>query len=65
MRKIDFYVPETIMADFAEELSSSMLPNRIAGKTDDNKIIIEVEYEKDESDMVDGLEDYLDELMTQ
>ena len=45
MRKIEFYVPETIMADFAEELSSSMLPNRIMGKTDDNKIIIEVEYE--------------------
>jgi hypothetical protein len=65
MRKIEFYVPETIMADFAEELSSSMLPNRIMGKTDDNKIIIEVKYEKDESEMVDGMEDYLDELINQ
>jgi hypothetical protein len=65
MRKIEFYVPEKIMADFAEELSSSMLPNKIMGKTDDNKIIIEVKYEKDESEMVDGMEDYLDELINQ
>jgi len=62
MRTITFEVPAEAMADFAEKLMELELTNSIVGKNDDGEFEIEVEYDRSESDDVDELEEYLDEL---
>jgi len=63
MRKIEFEVPQRIMADFAVEISDRNLTNTITGTTEDKRIIIEIEYDKEESELVDELEEIFDNLM--
>jgi capsular polysaccharide biosynthesis protein len=53
MRKAEFEVPQEAMTEFADELTNRNLNNTITGTTEDGEIIIEVEYDKDESDEVD------------
>jgi 2-oxo-4-hydroxy-4-carboxy--5-ureidoimidazoline (OHCU) decarboxylase len=65
MRKAEFYVPSEVMAEFAQELSSRDLTNSITGITEDDDIIVEVEYDKSESDEVDELEEKLDSLCSE
>lgn len=62
MRKIEFEVPQRIMADFAEEISERNLTNTITGTTGDKKVVIEIEFDKEESEMVDELEEIFDNL---
>ncbi len=62
MRKIEFRAPQKIMADFANEITSRDLANSIIGSTEDKKVIIEVEYEKDETELIDELEEKFEEL---
>lgn len=65
MRKIELEVPQRIMVDFAKEISDRNLTNTITGATDDKKVIIEIEFEKEESELVDELEEIFDELNEQ
>jgi hypothetical protein len=62
MRKVEFNVPSDAMVEFAEELANRNLSNTITGTTDDDEIIIEVEYDKSENDDVDSLEEILENL---
>ena len=62
MRKIEFEVPQDVIVDFAEELTNRNLTNTITGTSEDDKVIIEVNYEKEESDLVDELEEIFDDL---
>ena len=62
MRKIEFEVPQRIMADFAGEISEKNLTNTITGTTGDQKVIIEIEFDKEESEMVDELEEIFDKM---
>ena len=62
MRKAEFEVPQEAMTEFADELASRNLNNTVTGTTEDGEIIIEVEYDKDESDNVDELEDILEKI---
>ena len=62
MRKAEFEVPQEAMTEFADELASRNLNNTVIGTTEDGEIIIEVEYDKDESDNVDELEDILEKI---
>ena len=62
MRKAEFEVPQEAMTEFADELASRNLNNTVTGTTEDGEIIIEVEYDKDESDNVDELEGILEKI---
>ena len=63
MRKAEFEVPQEAMTEFADELVSRNLSNTVTGTTEDGEIIIEVEYDKDESDEVDELESILEKIL--
>lgn len=63
MRKAEFYVPKEAMPEFVLEMTGRKLENTISGVSEDDEIIIEVEYEKDDSDDVDELESLLEKLV--
>ncbi len=65
MRKAEFAVPSEVMAEFAEKLANQNLDNEIVGTNDDFEVLVEVEYEKDQSKEIDELEEYLNELREQ
>jgi hypothetical protein len=65
MRKAEFNVPSEVMVEFAEALENHALTGVIIGKTEDDEIAIEVEYEKSETKFVDEIEETLMELCSQ
>jgi capsular polysaccharide biosynthesis protein len=65
MRKAEFEVPSEVMAEFAEEMASRDLDNKVIGTNEDNEIVVEVKYERGESKSVDELEKILDNLREQ
>ena len=65
MRKAEFAVPSEVMAEFAEKLANQNLDNEIVGTNDDFEVLVEVEYERDQSGEIDELEEYLSELREQ
>jgi len=65
MRKAEFEVPSVVMAEFAEEMASRDLDNKVIGTNEDNEIVVEVNYEREESKSVDELEKILDNLREQ
>jgi hypothetical protein len=62
MRKITFEVSTKIITEFSTKLIDLNLINEIIGVTGDDEIEIEIQYEKSESDQVDELEEYFEEL---
>lgn len=64
MRKAEFYVPKEAMPEFALELSNRRLENSIGGVTEENEIVVEVEYDRDEESEIDELEDFLEEVIS-
>ena len=62
MRTVTFEVPAEVMADFAEKLIELELTNSIVGKNDDGEFEFEVEYDRSESEDVDELEEFLEDL---
>ena len=65
MRKAEFELPSEVMAEFADEMASRDLDNKVVGTNEDNEIVVEVNYEKEESKSVDELEKILDNLREQ
>ena len=65
MRKAEFAVPSEVMVEFAGEMSGRGLDNTVTGTTEDGEILVEVIYDKEESESVDDLETFLDELREQ
>lgn len=62
MRKATFEVPNEVIGDFTEKLTQLELDNSIVGTNEEEEIIIEVHYEKEEARQVDELEDFLEAL---
>ena len=62
MRKAEFKVPQDIVVEFCQELTDHSLTNEIIGTTENDEIIIEVGYDKEESKEVDELEIHLESL---
>lgn len=62
MRKIEFEVPQDVIVDFAEEITDRNLKNTITGVLDDEKVVIEIEYDKDDTELVNQLEEIFDDL---
>lgn len=60
MKTKTFEVPAELMPEFAEIIGNHELDNDIEGINDDNEIIIEVYYEKEERIAVFELMDLLD-----
>lgn len=56
MRKYQFDVPAERITEFVEQLVNLDLDNTITGITEDNEIVIEVDYEKQDEEAIDGLE---------
>ena len=65
MRKAEFAVPSEVMAEFANEMAERELDNKVVGTTEDDEILVEVSYEKEETEIVDELETILDDLCGQ
>jgi capsular polysaccharide biosynthesis protein len=65
MRKAEFAVPSEVMAEFANEMAERELDNKVVGTTEDDEILVEVSYEKEETEIVDELETILDDLIGQ
>lgn len=63
MRKVEFEVPSAVFGDFTEKLAETGLDNRVLGKNDDDEIEIEVYYDKEDADVIDELEEFLEELI--
>ncbi|MGZ4041737.1 MAG: hypothetical protein ACXVNM_13650 [Bacteroidia bacterium] len=63
MRKAEFEVPAEVIGDFTDKLEEVRLDNRILGRNEHDEIEIEVYYEKDETNIIDELEAYLEELI--
>lgn len=63
MRKAEFTVPGDVILDFVQELTEKKLTNEITGVTEDDELVIEVLYDKQESKVVDELEEHLDNLI--
>jgi hypothetical protein len=64
MKTKEFYVPTDSIIEFAETLAESDLTHEITGVSEDDEIIIEVEYEKEQGatvleliEMLDGQEE--------
>ena len=62
MRKAEFNVPSEVMAEFAEELANRNVSNSVTGTNEEGEIIVEVEYDRDETEEVDELEALLEKL---
>jgi hypothetical protein len=62
MRKAEFLIPSEVMVEFTDEMANRNLEGTVSGTTEDDEIILEVEYEKDESEGVDELEEVLEKL---
>ena len=65
MRKAEFAVPSEVMAEFANEMAERDLDNKVVGTSEDDEILVEVSYEKEETQVVDELEAILDNLRGQ
>ena len=63
MRKAEFYVPTEVAAEFAEEITNRDLDNSITGTSEDDELIIEVEFEKEDTHLVDELDAILERLI--
>ncbi len=62
MRKAEFNVHPQVIVEFTEELTDRDLVNSLTGTTEKGEVIVEVEYEKNESKLVDELEGILENL---
>jgi capsular polysaccharide biosynthesis protein len=65
MRKVEFNVPTEVITEFVDELTNRNVSNSIIGTTENDEIIIEVEYEKTENEAVNELEEILEKLSAQ
>ena len=63
MRTTTVEVPAEVIVEFAAKLCSTSLAHEIKATTEDDQIIFDIFFEKDESDEVDELEEYLQELI--
>lgn len=63
MRKAEFTVPTEVMAEFTNEMTERDLENKVVGTTEDDEILVEVSYDKEEAQAVDELEEILDNLL--
>lgn len=61
MKKRILEIPADLIADFTEVLVESELDNEIAGKTDDDDIIINVFYEPEDRLKVFDLQEWIEE----
>lgn len=63
MRHVTFEVPSEIFGDFTEKLTELDLNNTILERNEDDEIVVQVNYEKDQAKQVDELESHLEELL--
>lgn len=60
MRTKTFNVPTDSMVEFAEVIEENQLQGIIAGVTEDEEIIVNVEYERDQRDTILDLMELLE-----
>jgi len=60
-RTITLEVPSELIGIFTEKLIEQELENSISGRNEDDEILIEILYEKEETSAIDELEQFLEE----
>jgi hypothetical protein len=61
-RKAEFTVPTDVLAEFVEEITSRSMQATITGSSEEGDILLEIEYDKDETSEIDKLEAALDRI---
>lgn len=61
-RKAEFSVPTDLLTEFVEEMTTRSLKATITGTNEEEDVLLELEYEKDETSEVDDLEKFLERL---
>lgn len=61
MKTREFIVPTEAIIAIAEKLSENELTNEITGTTEDDEIIIEVQYEKEDRQTIFEMEEIIDD----
>jgi hypothetical protein len=61
-RKAEFSVPTDLLTEFVEEMTTRSLKATITGTNEEEDVLLELEYEKDETSEVDELEKFLERL---
>jgi hypothetical protein len=62
MRKVTFDVPVEVLTEFLEAVSDKELNSTVVSKTD-NEFNIEIDYDREESGIIDELEETLETLI--
>jgi len=69
MRNTVFYVPKKAIKEVAQYIGDNDLTNSINGLSEDGEIILDVDYEKEDSEAIEGLhtilESYQEEYQTE
>ncbi len=63
--KTKFEVPADSVVEFAEILSENELTNEIIGVTDDDELIIEVQFDKSQFNAVEELDELVESTETE
>ena len=61
IRTVTMEVPPQLIGDFTEKLIELELENSITGKNDDEEILVEISYLKEETTEIEELEEFLEE----
>ena len=62
-RKIEFIVPTDVSTEFVEAITDRHFENTMTGVTEDDDLIIEVSYDKEDSEIIEELEGLLETLI--
>jgi hypothetical protein len=61
-RKAEFFVPTDLLHEFVEEMTSRNLKATITGTNEDEEVVLEMEYDKEDTSEIDDLETVLTRL---
>ena len=62
-RKIEFIVPTDVSTEFVEAITDRHFENTMTGVTEEDDLIIEVSYDKEDSEIIEELEELLETLI--
>lgn len=62
MKTAKFKVPTEVIADFSEEVESRHLEAKLGSKTQDDEVIVSIEYDREDAELIEELKTVLEDL---